>query len=141
MILQILKNTSNWKLNSTVHDWKNFLSANQIRCNCLSIAQYSCDLINFILFLIHKKMFNWKSNAAKNVCILWFYDFLQYFECISLFHYRKQRYVACQFFVTNPFVKKHYWAIDLVVILYAVYRFLHCKLSKIKPVLPLYVIL
>ena len=45
------------------------------------------------------------------------------------------------FFVTNPFVKKHYWAIDLVVIFYAVYRFLHCKLSKIKPVLPFHVVL
>ena len=76
-------------------------------------------------------MFNWKSNAGKNVCILWFYDILQYFEYISLFDYRKQRHVACQFFVTNPFVKKHYWAIDFIVTVYTGYRFLHCKLSKI----------
>ena len=76
-------------------------------------------------------MFNWKSNAGKNVCILWFYDFLQFFECISSVHYRKQRYVASHFFVIHPLVKKHYWEIDLIVIFYTAYRLLYYKLSKI----------
>ena len=139
MILQILKNTSNWKLNSTVHDWKNFLSANQIRCNCLSIAQYSCYLINFILFLIHKKCSIGNLMRQKMYAFYGFMIFCNILNAYLCFIIENKDMLLVNFFVTNPFVKKHYWAIDLVVIFYAVYRFLHCKLSKIKPVLPFHV--
>ena len=131
MILQILKNTSNWKLNSTVHDWKNFLSANQIRYNCLSIAQYSCYLINFILFLIHKKCSIGNLMREKMYAFYGFMIFCNILNAYLCFIIENKDMLLVNFFVTNPFVKKHYWAIDFLVIFHTSYRFLQWKLSKI----------